>query len=118
MADRKYVRYEDKHLYEKIPPGEAEDIEAVNEMQKAVWQKARHAYTGKSPETTSDLCMTCEMPLSSAHCCSGVQAPTAALKASSSNVDHQVQSALASAAVAVRRRTLLACCGALQHRDQ
>lgn len=59
MADRKYVRYEDKHLYEKIPPGEAEDIAAVadlvNEMQKAVWQKARHAYTGKSSCTTSEL---------------------------------------------------------------
>lgn len=54
MADRKYVRYADKHLYEKIPAGEAEDIKAVadlvNEMQLAVWQKARHAYTGKRHE--------------------------------------------------------------------
>ena len=49
MADRKYIHWQDEGV-EKIPPNEAEDIQAVadqiNAMQKAQYNSHRHCYTG------------------------------------------------------------------------
>ncbi|CAF9934240.1 MAG: hypothetical protein ALECFALPRED_005893 [Alectoria fallacina] len=51
MANRKYVHWQDEGV-EKIPPNEAEDIQAVadqiNAMQKAQYNSHRHCYTGKA----------------------------------------------------------------------
>jgi len=48
---RTYVRW-DAPRVENIPPGEAEDIQAVadmiNTMQKTVYNKHRHTFTGES----------------------------------------------------------------------
>ena len=50
MSKRKYIRW-DADGVEKIPPNEAEDIQAVAEMintiQKAQWNSHRHCYTGR-----------------------------------------------------------------------
>lgn len=50
LAKRKYIRWNDEGV-EKIPPNEAEDIQAVadqiNAIQKAMWNMHRHCYTGK-----------------------------------------------------------------------
>ena len=49
MANRKYIHWQDEGV-EKIPPNEAEDIQAVadqiNAMQKAQYNSHRHCYTG------------------------------------------------------------------------
>lgn len=49
MAKRKYIHWQDEGV-EKIPPNEAEDIQAVadqiNAMQKAQYNSHRHCYTG------------------------------------------------------------------------
>lgn len=49
MAIRKYLHWQDEGV-EKIPPNEAEDIQAVadkiNAMQKAQYNSHRHCYTG------------------------------------------------------------------------
>ena len=49
MANRKYIHWQDEGV-EKIPPNEAEDIQAVadqiNVMQKAQYNSHRHCYTG------------------------------------------------------------------------
>ena len=49
MANRKYIHWQDEGV-EKIPPNEAEDIQAVadmiNGMQKAQYNMHRHCYTG------------------------------------------------------------------------
>ena len=49
MADRKYIHWQAEGV-EKIPPNEAEDIQAVadqiNWMQKAQYNSHRHCYTG------------------------------------------------------------------------
>ena len=51
MSKRKYIRW-DADGVEKIPPNEAEDIQAVadmiNTIQKAQWNSHRHCYTGRS----------------------------------------------------------------------
>lgn len=48
LADRKYIRFDSG--VEQIPPNEAENIEAVaaqiNAIQKAMYNNARHCYTG------------------------------------------------------------------------
>lgn len=53
LANRKYIRYDSG--VEKIPPNEAEDVQAVadmiNEIQKAQWNIHRHAYTGTHART-------------------------------------------------------------------
>ncbi len=49
MSTRKYIHWQDEGV-EKIPPNEAEDIQAVadqiNAMQKAQYNSHRHCYTG------------------------------------------------------------------------
>ncbi len=49
MANRKYIHWQADGV-EKIPPNEAEDIQAVadqiNAMQKAQYNMHRHCYTG------------------------------------------------------------------------
>ena len=49
MASRKYIHWQDEGV-EKIPPNEAEDIQAVAEMinniQKAQYNMHRHCYSG------------------------------------------------------------------------
>lgn len=49
IANRKYIHWQDEGV-EKIPPNEAEDIQAVadqiNAMQKAQYNSHRHCYTG------------------------------------------------------------------------
>ena len=49
MANRKYIHWQDPGV-EKIPPNEAEDIQAVadqiNAIQKAQWNMHRHCYSG------------------------------------------------------------------------
>ena len=49
MANRKYIHWQDEGV-EKIPPNEAEDIQAVadqiNAIQKAQYNSHRHCYTG------------------------------------------------------------------------
>lgn len=49
MAKREYIHWQDEGV-EKIPPNEAEDIQAVadqiNAMQKAQYNSHRHCYTG------------------------------------------------------------------------
>ena len=51
MANRKYIHWQDEGV-EKIPPNEADDIQAVadmiNAMQKAQYNSHRHCYTGES----------------------------------------------------------------------
>ena len=74
MADRKYIHWQDEGV-EKIPPNEAEDIQAVadqiNAMQKAQYNSHRHCYTGwLNPDY--DGCRSTEL-----------QARTLGLKASS-----------------------------------
>lgn len=44
---RKYIRYDDKHLYEHIPADEAV-ADLVNQQQMTVYNSARHAYTGSA----------------------------------------------------------------------
>lgn len=55
MAERKYIHWQAEGV-EKIPPNEAEDIQAVadqiNAMQKAQYNMHRHCYTG----TNYQLC--------------------------------------------------------------
>ena len=50
MSKRDYIRW-DAEGVEKIPPNEAEDIQAVadmiNTIQKAQWNNHRHCYSGK-----------------------------------------------------------------------
>lgn len=49
MANRKYIHWQDEAV-EKIPPNEAEDIQAVvdmiNNIQKAQYNMHRHCYSG------------------------------------------------------------------------
>lgn len=49
MVNRGYIHWQDEGV-EKIPPNEAEDIQAVadqiNSMQKAQYNSHRHCYTG------------------------------------------------------------------------
>ena len=49
MASRKYIHWQDERV-EKIPPNEAEDIQAVadmiNNIQKAQYNMHRHCYSG------------------------------------------------------------------------
>ena len=51
MSKRHYLRW-DAEGVEKIPPNEAEDIQAVadmiNAIQKAQWNNHRHCFSGKS----------------------------------------------------------------------
>ena len=51
MAKRKYIHWQAEGV-EKIPPNEAEDIQAVadqiNAIQKAQYNMHRHCYTGMS----------------------------------------------------------------------
>lgn len=48
LSKRQYVKYSPD--VEKLPPDEAEDVQAVadmiNEMQKAQWNLHRHCFTG------------------------------------------------------------------------
>ena len=50
MAKRQYIHWQSEGV-EKIPPNEAEDIQAVadqiNAIQKAQYNLHRHCYTGK-----------------------------------------------------------------------
>ena len=50
MSKRNYIRW-DAEGVEKVPPNEAEDIQAVadmiNCMQKAQWNSHRHCYSGQ-----------------------------------------------------------------------
>ena len=50
MSKRNYIRW-DAEGVEKIPPNEAEDIQAVadmiNAIQKAQWNSHRHCFTGR-----------------------------------------------------------------------
>lgn len=64
MANRKYIHWQEEGV-EKIPPNEAEDIQAVadqiNAMQKAQYNQHRHCYTGmRCPagfiEDSTDTC--------------------------------------------------------------
>lgn len=54
LAKRNYIRW-DAEGVEKIPPNEAEDIQAVadmiNEIQRAHWNNARHCYSGTHART-------------------------------------------------------------------
>lgn len=54
MANRKYLSWKSEGV-EKIPPNEAEDIQAVadmiNAMQKAQYNSHRHCYTGTHART-------------------------------------------------------------------
>ncbi|OJD36038.1 heme-dependent catalase [Diplodia corticola] len=54
LAGRKYIRWDAKGV-EKVPPNEAEDIQAVadmiNEIQRAHWNKARHCFGGTHART-------------------------------------------------------------------
>ena len=49
MASRKYIHWQDEGV-EKIPPNEAEDIQAVadmiNNIQRAQYNMHRHCYSG------------------------------------------------------------------------
>lgn len=58
MAKRKYIHWQDEGV-EKIPPNEAEDIQAVadqiNAMQKAQYNSHRHCYTGTTNPLTEKV---------------------------------------------------------------
>jgi hypothetical protein len=57
FASRNYLRW-DAPSVEKVPPGEAEDIQAVadmiNTMQKAQYNNHRHMYGGMSRQRRSN----------------------------------------------------------------
>ena len=61
MANRKYIHWQDEGV-EKIPPNEAEDIQAVadqiNAMQKAQYNSHRHCYTGKTSISNEKVWLT------------------------------------------------------------
>lgn len=61
MAKRKYIHWQDEGV-EKIPPNEAEDIQAVadqiNAMQKAQYNSHRHCYTGMTISSSEKVRLT------------------------------------------------------------
>jgi hypothetical protein len=63
LTSRKYIQWNAPGV-EKVPPGEAEDIQAVadmiNTMQKAQYNNNRHMYGGKSYHGRNRLWLTVE----------------------------------------------------------